>query len=311
VRAAPGPQSATLPRQAWIFLAMLTLGWGFNWPIMKVALSEVPPWTFRTLCLLCAAVSLLALARLGGHRLRVPPGAWLPLSVVALCNITAWSLFSVYGLKLLPAGRAAILAYTMPIWTILLSRWLLGERMTWRRVAGLVLGMTGMLILMGSEVQNLRAAPVGALFMVAAAVSWAVGTVVFKRYPVAMSALAATGWMMVIGGIPIWICTPLLEPHALHPISFWPALGLAYNMIVAFSVCYWAWQKLVTIAPAGVAALSTLMIPVLGVVSGMLLLGEQPRWQEFTALGFVLAALATVLTPSVSANVARRDAKQT
>jgi drug/metabolite transporter (DMT)-like permease len=290
-------ESGRLPRQAWFLVALLSLGWGLNWPIMKVALAGVPPWTFRSLCLAAAATTLLLLARVNGHSLRVPRQAWLPLTATALCNITCWSLFSVYGLLFLPAGRAAILAYTMPIWTILLSSWVLRERLTRRRLLGLTLGMAGMAILMGAEIRSLRAAPVGALFMIGAALAWAVGTVVSKRFPVPLPASAATGWMMVIGGIPIWLATPVLEEAPVRSISLWPALAVLYNMTVSFNLCYWAWQRIISIAPAGVSALSTLMIPVIGVISGMLLLGEQPRWQEFSALALVIAALATVLAP--------------
>jgi len=275
----------------------LTLGWGFNWPIMKVALREVPPWTFRTLCLVAAAISLLAIARLNGQSLRVPRRAWPSLIAISLCNVTAWSLLSVYGLKVLPAGRAAILAYTMPAWTVALGYWLLGERITSRRLVGLVLGMLGMVILLGSEIGSLRTAPIGALFMTGAAIAWALGTVLFKRYPIAMPTSAITGWMMVLGGIPIWIGTPLLEHDALGPVSLWPALATLYNMVISFNFCYWAWQKIVTLAPASVSSLSTLMVPVIGVLSGMVLLGERPGWQEFSALGLVMAALATVLIP--------------
>ncbi len=303
VRAAvPGAsRTATLPRSAWLLVALLTAGWGFNWPIMKVALRELPPWTFRSVCLACAMLTLFVIARAQGQSLRPPPGAWLPLSVVALCNVTAWSLFSVYGIKYLAAGRAAILAYTMPAWTGLLGVWLLREPLTRRRLLGLALGMLGMAALMGSEMSQLRAAPIGALFMLGAAWSWALGTVVFKRYPIAMPSAALTAWTLLLGGAPIWIATPLIEGYTLKPLSLWPTLATLYNMVIAFNLCYWAWQKIMTRASAGVSAMSTLMIPVLGVLSGMVLLGERPGWQELAALLLVLGALATVLLPSKAA----------
>jgi drug/metabolite transporter (DMT)-like permease len=290
--------ASSLPRSAWFLLAAVTLGWGFNWPIMKVVLAEVPPWTFRTLCLAASAACLLTVARLNGHTLRVPARAWPALVAVALSNVTAWSLFSVYGIKYLPAGRAAILAYTMPAWTILLGWWLLKERITARKLLGLACGLAGMLILMGSEIRALRAAPIGALCMFGAALAWALGTVLFKRYPIPVSTVAVTGWMMALGGIPIWIATPFLEHDALRWYGLGATLGLLYNMLIAFNFCYWAWQKIVTLAPAGVSALSTLMIPVIGVLSSMWILGERPGWQEFSALALVLGALATVLLPS-------------
>ncbi|HVL35339.1 MAG TPA: EamA family transporter, partial [Burkholderiales bacterium] len=79
-----------LPRRLWWVLAALTLAWGFNWTALKVALTEIPPWTFRTLCLgLGSGVLFLAL-RAGGQSLAVPPGQWGRLALLALINITAW-----------------------------------------------------------------------------------------------------------------------------------------------------------------------------------------------------------------------------
>jgi drug/metabolite transporter (DMT)-like permease len=183
------------------------------------------------------------------------------------------------------------------VWTVALGWWLLRERLNARRAWGLLLGMAGMFILVSSEVSDLRAAPVGAILILAAAVSWALGTVLFKKFPVALSTSAATGWMMVLGGLPIWILTPILERGEIRMPSLAPLLALLYNMFIAFNLCYWAWQRIVSIAPANVSALSTLMTPVVGVLSGMWLLGEKPHWQEFSALALVIAALAVVLLP--------------
>jgi drug/metabolite transporter (DMT)-like permease len=62
--------------------------------------------------------------------------------------------------------------------------------------------------------------------------------------------------------------------------------------------CIWAWTRIATAAPVAVSSLSTLMIPVVGVLAGMAMLGERPQWHDIGGLLFVLAALATVLVPS-------------
>jgi drug/metabolite transporter (DMT)-like permease len=107
-----------------------------------------------------------------------------------------------------------------------------------------------------------------------------------------------TGWMMVLGGIPIWIATPFFENVVIGKITLWPSLGVLYNMTLAVVFCYWAWNKLISQGSASITAMSTLMIPVLGVFSSMLLLGEQPRWQEFSALALVVVSLTLVMMPS-------------
>lgn len=288
----------TLPRSMWAILALLTIAWGLNWPMMKLALADLPVWSFRALCLLAGTIGLFSIARASGLTVRVPDGQWPRLLVTAFFNITIWNVLIGYGLTLLPAGRSAILAYTMPLWTVALSVFVLHEKLTVRRIAGVALGMAGMVLLVGTEFAVLRAAPVGALLVVGAAVSWAIGTVLMKRYPTQLPTTSFVAWQLGLGGLPVATGALLLDWGTWQPIGTPATIGLLYNMFVAFIFCHWAWFKIATSAPAGVAALSTMMIPVVGVFSGMLLLGEQPHWQEYAALLLVTLALATVLIPS-------------
>ncbi len=284
-------------RSSLVLVSLITLIWGFNWAIMKVVLSEVPPFTFRSLCMAAGAIGLLAIAKFNGLAIRVPPGQWTRLMASALFNITGWNLLIAFGLKYVAASRGVILAYTMPMWTVLLSMIFLHERLTGNRALGLVFGMFAMLILVSVEFTQLRAAPLGALLVVGAALSWSIGTVILKRFPVDLPTTSMTGWTMVLGGIPIWIATPFFERVSISNISFWPALGVIYNMTLAVIFCYWAWNKLISHGSVSVTSLSTLMIPVLGVFSSMWFLGEQPRWQEFSALALVIVSLMLVLVP--------------
>jgi len=235
------------------------------------------------------AIGLFALARLSGLRMQVPAGQWPRLLAISAFNITGWNLFSVYGISYLPAGRASIIGYTMPLWGIPLGRWLLGERMSARRVMGLALGMAGMFILIGRELEVLQRVPVGALLMVGAAVSWAIGTVLMKRFPVDLPTSSLTGWMMLLGGVPIVLGALIFEAGQIKPLTLWPTLGLVYNMLISFIFCYWAWFRIVEMVPVGVSSLSSLMVPVVGVFSSMLVLGERPHWQDFVALALRLA----------------------
>jgi len=142
-----------------------------------------------------------------------------------------------------------------------------------------------------------QAAPKGTLLMMGAALSWAIGTVLMKRYPVDLPVASLTAWQLLLGGIPIYAGALAFEMHSLHPLTLWPAVALTYNVVIAFVFCYWAWFKIVISVPLGVSSLSTLMTPVVGVFSGMMVLSEVPHWQDFAALGLVLLALATVMLP--------------
>ena len=281
----------------WVLLALLTLGWGFNWPLMKMTLAELPVWTFRGSSVAAGAIGLFILARLGRQSIRVPAGQWVRLSAISICNVTLWNVLIGYGLQMLPAGRSAILAYSMPIWAVLLSAFILHERLTRRRMLGLGLGMAGMAVLLGGEMSLVRASPLGALLVLGGAMAWALGTVLMRRYPVNLGTSALTAWQLLIGGLPLMAGALVIDWGDWHALSGRATIGLLYNMTFVFIFCYWAWFRIATTAPPGVSSLSTLMIPVVGVFSGIWLLGEAPRWQEYLALVLVIASLATVLIP--------------
>ena len=191
----------TFPPQLVGLLVAVTLAWGFNWPMIKLALAGMAPMHFRSLCAVAGAVVLFALAVAARLSVRVPAGEWGRLSLVALFNITGWNVFAVYGVGLMASGRASILGYTMPVWGVLLSTWLLRERFTRRRALGVALGMAGMALLLGAEFRAVGRAPAGVLLMIGAAVSWAVGLVLIRKWPTAMPTTSYTAWQFVVGGV--------------------------------------------------------------------------------------------------------------
>jgi drug/metabolite transporter (DMT)-like permease len=174
----------------------------------------------------------------------------------------------------------------------------LNERLTRRRLTGVALGMVAMGLLLGSELAVLRAAPVGAALVVAAAWSWAVGTILIKRFPTDLPTTSFTAWQLLIGGAPIAIGALVFEDARWQQMPWPAAFAVWYNILVAFVFCYWAWYKIVSRTSAGVSALGSLMIPVVGVFSGVLVLGERPSWPEYAALALVMTAIATVVVPS-------------
>lgn len=295
-----GSAPDVLPRSLYSMLAALTLIWGFNWTVLKVVITEVPPWFFRSLCFLAAFAGLLAIARARGLPIRVPQGQWGRIALIAFFTVSLQNFFMMLALPHLPSGRVVILQYTMPVWSVLLSRAILGEALTPRRLAGIALGIAGVLVLVLKDATRMDGAFAGVLLMLGSAFVWAVGTVLQKRLPVDLPIASFTAWMGLLGGIPIFLLVLLFERDevlALHGVSLWPALGVLYNMFLVFIFGWWAWTKIVDRAPAGVAGLSSLMIPVVGVFSGMWFLGEVPAWQDYAALAFVSAAIATVIVP--------------
>jgi len=288
-----------IPARLWWVLAGLTFAWGFNWTAMKLALSEVAPFTFRSMCLGVGSAVLFAVMKAGGHSLAVPKGQWGRLIGLALTAITAWNLLVAYGVSMIPSGRAAILAYTMPAWAIPLSVWVLGERLNGRRITGLLLGMAGLALLLGEGVRNLGTAPIGSLLVLCAALMWALATVFQKRFPVAMPVGVYTAWIMLLGGIPIFVGALILDDFgALAEVSPKAWFGVSYNVLIAFAWAHWAWIKLATSLSVTVFSLAMLLTPMIGVLSGILFLGERPTPMEYAAFALVIASLLTVALPA-------------
>jgi drug/metabolite transporter (DMT)-like permease len=286
------------PLKGVLLVVIVSLSWGLGWTAMKLVLNEVRPWTFRSICLLLGGAGLLLLARAGGSTLTIPAEDRKAIAVTALINVTGWHILSAYGVSLLHSGRAAIIAYSMPLWAVILSRALLGERITPMRVGALVVGFAGLTLLLAPEIQTLGAAPLGAGFMLAAAACWGAGTVLIKLFQWHMPATLVVGWQLVLGGIPVIIGALLLEPDpAIASVSGNALLALSFMVLVAIIFCQWAFFRVIQIFPANVAALSTMSIPVIGVFSGALILGEPVTWNELAALFLVLASLGLTAYP--------------
>ena len=171
----------SIPLTAILLLAMIAVLWGFNWPIMKVGLEEIPPWIFRGSASLVSAMGLFAIAWMNGSSIRVPRAEWRGLTVASVLNMALWNILVLYGIDLMDAGRAGILAYTMPLWATVFGALILKERLGPRAMVGLALGMGGMALLLWQDIDVLAGPPLWPLLVVAAAMCWGGGTVAIKR----------------------------------------------------------------------------------------------------------------------------------
>ncbi len=277
-------------------LASLGLFWGLNWPGMKVALSEITIWWFRAMSVTAGAVGLLGIAALTGARI-IPARAEIgPLLMCTLFNTLGWHLLTGYGVDLMPAGRASIIAFTMPVWASLLAVWMLGEQFTAYRVIGLALGMAGLGVLIGPDLAVFEEAPLGAMFMLGAAMVWAIGTVLFKKYDWTSPVAVLLGWQFVIGAAFITAGAVMLEP--VPDPSQWSTdviLALIYLFALPMIYCQWAYFSVVRIFPTAIASIGTLAVPIVGVFSSAWLLGEPVGQAEILALVLIVTALLVVL----------------
>ena len=295
------PTSPHLTAGALLPIAIVTLLWGCNWPVLKLGVPEVPPLTFRALTLPFAAGGLLLIAWFAGDSIRIPRAMWGKVAMLAFFNVTGWNGFLLFGLQQLPAGRSVILAFTMPAWSTLFSLMLLHEPLSRRKIAGLFLGMLGMGLLLADDIRNLGRAPAAALLILGASISWAFGIVLVRKWKLPLSQTVVSGWMMMVGWVPLAILAPFLGSVLVHDLSGGAWFALLYNIFLAGTLAHWAFYRLARSLPVAVSSISSLPVPIVGVLSGMLLLGERPGPPEWIALGLVVAAMIAVLwTPKAS-----------
>ena len=199
--------------------------------------------------------------------------------MLAFFNITGWNGLVLFGVQQLPAGRSAILAYTMPVWATLVALVVLHEPMNRRKTIGLVLGMIGMALLIGEDFRLIERKPFGAAMIVGAAIMWSFGTVLLRKWkpPIAQNTLS--GWMMLAGWLPLVVAAPFFDDVGLPRlanVSWLVWFALLYNVFLAGTLAHWAWFTLARTLPVAVSGLASLPVPVVGVFAGMIVLGERP-----------------------------------
>jgi drug/metabolite transporter (DMT)-like permease len=276
-----------------VFLLITSVGWGLNWPVMKHLLTEWPPLSARGLCGLAGAGVLMVIATLSGLSLRVPRRVWGRLALSACLNVTGWMALMGLALLWLPASEAAVIAYTMPVWAAMIAWPVLGERPTPLRLAALALAFGGLIVLMGGNgvAASLSKLPGIALALVGA-FGFALGTVLTKRFPVNLPAVTSAAWQVLLGCVPVVIAGLLFEHPRIEALSPLGWALIAYATLVQFCICYVSWFAALARLPASVAAIGTMLVPVIGVIASALLLGEALGAAKIIALAMTVGGVA-------------------
>jgi drug/metabolite transporter (DMT)-like permease len=274
------------------FLAVTSVGWGLNWPIMKYLLTEWPPLSARGWTGIAGGslLALLALAR--GQSLRVPREQWPRLLLSAFLNVTTWMTLMGLALLWLPASEAAVIAYTMPVWASLLAWLVLGERMTWLRVLALMMAFAGIAALLGGNgITASREKLPGIGMVLIGAFAFALGTVTAKRFPVTLPLITSSALQIGLGCVPVALAGLVFEHprfEALSTLGWWL---MAYMTFIQFCIAYVCWFAALERLPASVAAIGTLAVPVIGVVASAVALHEPLGIGQIAALLFTLAGV--------------------
>lgn len=288
------PDSATR-RRALALLVVLTLAWGSTWPLLSTAVHEVSVWTFRTVSVILAGIAVLGTARLRGHSLRIERRHWPRICTATFFYFVLWNVASTYAAILLPSGQAAVIGFTMPLWSALLSWAVLGERLGARLVVGIALGATAVLLLMVPSFAAYAQAPAGLALGLVAAIGWAIGTLIIKRSDIVVSALVLTGWQLLISALPTAIGAFALGDGVWFVPSWQSIAAIAYIGLVPMAIGNVAWFAIVGILPVNVAGLSVVAVPVVAMLAGALVHGEPLGALQLTAMACSFTALRLVL----------------
>lgn len=286
------PQSRAL-----LLVPVLGLLWGFNWPAVRIALMEIAPWTLRSAGMSFAGLFLLLAALSSRQSLYVARAQWPRLVFSGILSVAAFNVLLAFAQLMGATSRIAILTFTMPIWATLLAWLWLDEPLDRRKLLGLALGSAGLAVL-GLPLLAAGGLSAGLGLALIASVSWALGTIVTKRWPVAAPALTVAAWQLLIGGLVagcgmlIFEGAPVLKP--LQPRT-WTAL--AFHIVLAQAAGYFIWFSVIARLPAGLASIGTLMVPAVGVIGSVALLGERPALSDWFGLMLVLLASATIMIP--------------
>lgn len=275
-----------------LFLLGTSIGWGLNWPIIKYVLEQWPPFSARGWAGVVGGLALALYALLRGIPLSLPRAQWPRLIVFSFLNVTLWMAVMGYAMLYLPASEAVVIAYTNPLFTALLAWPLLGERMTLTRVVALLMAFAGLVLLFGGNgISATYAKLPGIVLSLIGAIAFALGTIFLKKWPLQLPDAAAAAWQVGLGCLPVAIMGLVLESPSISDLnaSGWTAMTyMAFGQSFAF-VC---WFAALARLPASVAAIGTMLAPVIGVAVSAIALGEPLGAAKIVALALTIGGVA-------------------
>ncbi len=269
--------------------AALSLVWGYNWIIMKTATGYAGPFDFAALRSLLGTAFLFAALLALGRRLRPPPLASTVLLGVA--QTAGFTGLSQWALVAGGAGKTAVLAYTMPFWTLLLAAWWLDERIRGVQWTAVALALVGLILVL--EPWRLEGSLESGLLAVGSGLAWAAGAIVAKRIQARqrVDSLVLTAWQMLFGSLILAVVALAIPQPPVRWTGAFIAL-LVYISLVGTAAAWLAWIFVLKRLPAGTASLGILAVPVIGVLASALQLGERPSGPELWGMASIVGALA-------------------
>jgi drug/metabolite transporter (DMT)-like permease len=284
------------PPVAYLYLGVMVATWAGNWPLMRLALAHTEPVVFASMRMVGSVAVLAPVLAVLRRPLLPVPTERLALFWVGLFQVTGFIVFSIIGLAIVAPGRAIVLAYTMPLWAIPLGLGLSREVMSPRKLAGATVGFAGLIVFMNPALVDWRdpREVTGNLFLLLAAICWAIGSCLYGGRPWRSSFWAQTFWQLAVGALTIVVPAAILEPD--WSVQWTPGFVaiLAYNWIVSTALGYYLWNKVLTVMSPAVAGQVLTLTPISGFLLSTLIFGGEVTLDIVT--GILLIAIGLVLT---------------
>jgi len=288
----------TISRQQITLLIILTLVWGFNWPMLKLGVSEFPPLSFRSLSMWLGLPFLGLVLYFKKVSFKIPMADWRELFILAITNMLVWHVLIILAVQNLSSGRSAILGYTMPIFSALIGVLWFGAAMRWRAWAGVGCAALGVVLLLWHELSAIAGKPLGIVLGLIAAAFWGLGTQQIRHTRMQLPTLAIVFWMTCMSTWLMSVLAFFFERRDWGPIPDITWASIVYNAFGVFVFAQAAWLSLARNLPPLASTLSVMFIPVLGVFSGAYFLNEALHWQDWAAIVLIVLAIASVLWPA-------------
>ena len=280
-----------------LLVVLLAFAWGLNWIAAAFALHELSPWTLRVAGSAIGAATLFAAATITGRDLKVPRGEYVHIMFAGLLNVAGFQVFSGFAQLNGATTRAIIITYSMPIWTVMLSRFVLGERLNAMRLVAFGLCIAGLAILVWPLFAD--GIPSFVFYSLACALSWAVATVYIKWADLTVEPLANAAWQLLFGFFFIVVGSVAFEgyPH-LWPMRGETLVAVLFVGLIGVGLAHFLWWSIVGSVPAATAALGSLLVPVIGVTASAIILGERLTIPDIVGFACIFASAASVLLQS-------------
>lgn len=260
----------------WGLILLITSLWGYGWVPMKTGLNYMGPAMFTALRFMVGAITLLIVAFI--LKLGLPQKQyWKHLCIVGLLQTAAVFSLVMYGLDLVEAGKSSVLLYSMPLWSSVLAIPYLKEKLSWKQLTGLFLGMIGLFIILGWDIWFIQDVSVvlGELLIILASVIWAISNIYFRLHLADLPKVQSSAYQMTFGAIALLLFAIIAEwgePIIINANSLYDVI---YSGVIASALCFTVWYQVLSKINMVTATIATLLVPVFGLFFSAVLLAEK------------------------------------